>query len=332
MHPEDAPIKACSNESLPDDGKIMEIANIRGEIRRHEPLSRHTSFGIGGPADILAYPVDRDDLMALLSGIKKQGVNYIVIGSGTNLLVRDGGFRGVVICLKRLDAIRIEREYHSVGGTFSVVYIEAGALLSRLLSFTMEQGLTGLEFATGIPGTVGGAICMNAGTAAGEIGDIVDSVTMISPNGALITRGREEIGFGYRASNIPEGHIICDARIVLRHGDRERIKARVMEIQETRKQRQPRGYPSAGSVFKNPQEEAAGKLIEAAKLKGKKVGDAQVSDKHANFIVNLGKARAKDVMALMEIVKQTVLDVHGVRLEPEIKIIGEDERANSRDT
>jgi UDP-N-acetylmuramate dehydrogenase len=302
----------------------MEIANFKGEIKRHEPLSKHTSFGIGGPADILAYPSDRNDLIALLSGIKKQGVSYIVIGGGTNLLVRDGGFRGVVICLQRLGTIRIEREYRSVGGTFSVVYAEAGSLLPKLLSFAMEQGLTGLEFAAGIPGTVGGAICMNAGTAAGEIGDVVDSITLISPDGTLVTRGREEIGFGYRTSNIPAGHVVLDAKIILRHGDRERIKARVMEIQDTRKQRQPWGFPSAGSVFKNPQEEAAGKLIEAAKLKGKKVGDAQVSDKHANFIVNLGKAKAKDVVALMEIVKQTVLDVHGVRLEPEIKIIGED--------
>jgi UDP-N-acetylmuramate dehydrogenase len=302
----------------------MEIANIKGEIRRHEPLSRHTSFGIGGPADILAYPADRNDLLALLSGIKKQGVNYIVIGGGTNLLVRDGGFRGVVICLQRLDTIRIEREYRSVGGTFSEVYAQAGALLPKLLSFATEQALTGLEFAAGIPGTVGGAICMNAGTAAGEIGDVVDSVTLISPDGTLVTLGREEIGFGYRTSNIPAGHVVYDAKIVLRHGDRERIKARVMEILDTRKQRQPWGFPSAGSVFKNPQEEAAGKLIEAAKLKGRKVGDAQVSDKHANFIVNLGKAKAKDVVALMEIVRETVLDVHGVRLEPEIKIIGED--------
>jgi len=304
--------------------KIMEIANIKGEVRQNEPLSRHTSFGIGGPADFLAYPADRDDLMALLSSIIKQGANYIVIGGGTNLLVRDGGFRGVVICLQRLNTIRIEREYRSVGGSFSVVYIEAGALLAKLLSFAAEQGLTGLEFAAGIPGTVGGAICMNAGTAAGEIGDVVDSVTLISPNGIFVTRGREEIGFGYRTSNIPAGHVVYDTKIILRRGDRERIKARVMEMQETRKQRQPWGFPSAGSVFKNPQEQAAGKLIEEANLKGKKVGDAQISDKHANFIVNLGNAKAKDVVALMEIVKQTVLDVHGVRLEPEIKIIGED--------
>jgi UDP-N-acetylmuramate dehydrogenase len=219
--------------------------------------------------------------------------------------------------------IRIEREYRSVG-EHSRGLCRSGALLRKLLGFAMEKGLTGLEFASGIPGTVGGAICMNAGTAAGEIGDVVDSVTLISPDGMLVTRGREDMGFGYRTSNIPAGHLVLDAKIILRHDDQERIKARVKDIQDNRKQRQPWGLQSAGSVFKNPQEESAGKLIEAAKLKGRKVGDAQVSDQHANFIVNLGKARAKDVVALMEIVKQTVLDVHGVRLEPEIKIIGED--------
>ena len=302
----------------------MEIENFKGEIRRHEPLSRHTSFGIGGPADIMAYPADRDDLIALLEAIKKQKASYFVIGGGTNLLVRDGGFRGVVICLQRLSAIRIEREYRSIGGTFSVIYVEAGALLPKLLGFAMEQGLTGLEFTTGIPGTVGGAICLNAGTAAGEIGDVVDAVTLVSSDSALVCRGREELGFGYRTSNIPAGHLILDAKIILRHDDRERIKAQVKEIQDRRRQHQPLGFLNAGSIFKNPQEESAGRLIDAAKLKGKKVGDAQVSDKHANFIVNLGKATAKDVVALMEIIRKTVLDVHGVRLEPEIKIIGED--------
>jgi UDP-N-acetylmuramate dehydrogenase len=302
----------------------MEIPNFKGEIKRHEPLSRHTSFGIGGPADMLAYPSDRRDLITLLSGIKKQGARYAVIGSGTNLLVLDGGFRGVVICLQRLSTIKIEREYRSVGGTFSVVYAEAGALLSKLLGFTIERGLTGLEFASGIPGTVGGAICMNAGTTAGEMGDILDSVTLISPDGVLVNRGRDDMGFGYRTSHIPPGHLVLDVKIILRHDDKERIKARVKELQDSRKQRQPWGLQSAGSVFKNPQEESAGKLIEAAKLKGRKVGEAQVSGQHANFIVNLGKAKAKDVVALMEIVKQTVLDMHGVRLEPEIKIIGED--------
>jgi UDP-N-acetylmuramate dehydrogenase len=302
----------------------MEIEDFKGEIREREPMSRHTSYAIGGPADVFAVPVDRDDLSALLREIREKGLNYIVIGGGTNLLVRDGGFRGVVISLQRMQDVRIEREYRSIGGAFAVVAAEAGMPLQKLLSFTVEEGLTGLEFAAGIPGSVGGAVCMNAGTASGEIGDVVDSVTLLSPEGSMTTRGREEMGFGYRTSSISEGHVVLDVHIVLRRGDRDKIKAHVRELLDARKKRQPAGYPNAGSIFKNPQEESAGKLIEEAGLKGTTVGNAQVSGKHANFIVNKGHARASDVLALMELVKEKVLQVHGVRLEPEIKIIGED--------
>jgi UDP-N-acetylmuramate dehydrogenase len=302
----------------------MDIQNLKGEIRQNESLSLHTSFGIGGPADILAYPADRDDLILLLREIRKRGLKYFIMGSGTNLLVKDKGFRGAVICLKRMTAIKILREYRSIGGAFAVVSAEAGALLAKLLSFSVEEGLTGLEFSAGIPGTVGGAVCMNAGTAAGEMGDVVESVTMLLPDGVLVTRGRDEMGFGYRASSVPEGHLVLEASAVLRREDKGRIAARLKDLMDRRKQSQPVGLPSAGSVFKNPQEESAGKLIEQAGLKGKTVGGAQVSEKHANFIVNRGKATASDVLKLMEIVTQKVLEVHGVRLEPEIKIIGED--------
>jgi UDP-N-acetylmuramate dehydrogenase len=302
----------------------MATITIRGEVKQNEPLSKHTSFNIGGPADFLAYPADREDLIDLLREIKKQKLKYFILGGGTNLLVRDGGFRGVVISLQRMATIRIEREYRSVGGSFVVVSAEAGAPLSRVHAFAMEQGMTGLEFATGIPGTVGGAVCMNAGTALGETGDIVESVTMMAPGGELVTRGREEMGFSYRTSHIPEGHFVVETHLILRREDREKISERIKELQEKRKQRQPWGAPNAGSIFKNPLEESAGKLIETAKLKGRSVGDAQVSDKHANFIMNTGKATAKDVLQLMEIIRQAVLDAHGVRLEPEITIIGED--------
>ncbi len=302
----------------------MEFPNFKGEIRRNEPLSRHTSFAIGGPADIVAYPVDRDDLLALLREIKAKGMPVFILGGGTNLLVRDGGFRGVVVTLKNLRTIAVEREYRSIGGSFAVVLAEAGVSLPKLLAFTAEEGLTGLEFAAGIPGTVGGAVCMNAGTAAGEIGDVIDTVTLISMEGRLVTKGRDEMGFGYRTSSIPEGHLVLDMRVALRRGEKDKIQARIHDLMDARKKNQPWGLPNAGSMFRNPHEESAGKLIEAAKLKGRRVGDAQVSDKHANFIVNLGKAKASDVLSLMDIVKQTVLDVHGVRLEPEIKIVGED--------
>ena len=205
-----------------------------------------------------------------------------------------------------------------------MIYAEAGTSLATLLSFAVEHGLTGLEFAAGIPGTVGGAVCMNAGTSLGEMGDIIESVTLISPDGELITRSAEEMDFGYRTASVPEGHLVLEVRVVLRRDDKEKIKARIKELFNTRKQRQPWGFPNAGSVFKNPMEESAGLLIERAGLKGRAIGGAQVSEKHANVIVNTGEAKAADVLELMELVKEKVLEGSGVRLEPEIKIIGED--------
>jgi UDP-N-acetylmuramate dehydrogenase len=302
----------------------VEITNFKGEIKRNEPLSRHTSYAIGGPADFLIWPADRENLSLLLQAVKARNLRYFILGGGTNLLVRDGGFRGVMIALQRMNAIKIEREYRSIGGSFVVVYAEAGAPLATLLNFAVQHGLTGLEFAAGIPGTVGGAICMNAGTSLGEMGDVVESVALCSPDGEPNIRSAEEMEFGYRTSLIPEGHLVLAVRVVLRRDDKEKIKARLKELLNTRKQRQPWGLPNAGSVFKNPLEESAGMLIESAGLKGRMVGGAQVSEKHANVIVNTGKAKAADVLELMELVKGKVLEMSGVRLEPEIKIIGED--------
>lgn len=302
----------------------MNIPDFRGELKLNEPLSKHTSFSIGGPCDVLAAPLDRDDLVTLLKHLAGERLPYFILGGGTNLLVRDGGFRGVMISLERLNEIGIDREYRSVGGAFAVVHAGAGAGLARLLTYTVDHGLTGLEFATGIPGTVGGAIRMNAGTADGWIGDIVESVTLVSPTGETSASGKEKLGFRYRTANIPEGHCITDIKVVLRRSEKARIKNRVKELMDKRKQFQPVGLPSAGSVFKNPQDEAAGKLIEAVGLKGRTAGDAQISEKHANFIVNRGNARAEDVLALMKIVTEKVLEARGVRLEPEITIIGED--------
>ena len=302
----------------------MTFTNVRGEVRLNEPMSGHTSFRIGGPADALVTPADRQDLITLLREVRAKGLAAVVIGSGTNLLVRDGGFRGVAISLKRLDAVEVAREYRSLGGSFAVIAAGAGAQLARVLNFAVERGLTGLEFAAGIPGTVGGAVCMNAGTAQGEIGDVIESVTLLSPEGDMVTRRRDEMGFGYRTATVPPGHIVLDARIILRHEDEAKIRANVKRLLDERKERQPWGLPNAGSVFKNPLDEAAGKLIESAGMKGATSGGAQVSEKHANFIVNRGNATVADVLALMERVRRKVLEQHGVRLEPEITIIGED--------
>ena len=302
----------------------MTFTNVRGEVRLNEPMSGHTSFRIGGPADALVVPADRQDLIALLREVRAKGLASVVIGGGTNLLVRDGGFRGVAISLKRLDAVEVAREYRSLGGSFAVIAAGAGAQLARVLNFAVERGLTGLEFSAGIPGTVGGAVCMNAGTAQGAIGDVIESVTLLSPAGDLVQLQRDEMGFGYRTANVPAGHVVLEARVILRHDDEERIKAGVKRLLDERKERQPWGLPNAGSVFKNPLDEAAGKLIESAGMKGATVGGAQVSEKHANFIVNRGNATAAEVLSLMERIRQKVLEQHGLRLEPEIKIIGED--------
>lgn len=302
----------------------MKLENIKGEVRKNEPLSKHTSFCLGGPADALVYPSDRNDLIAVLQAIKTEQQKFFVLGSGTNLLVRDGGFRGVVVCLKKMNEVVVEREYRSVGGSYAVLRADAGAPLAKVLAASIEAGVTGMEFAAGIPGTVGGAVRMNAGTAIGEIGDVIESVTFLSPDGETVTRNREELKFSYRSASIPEGHIIIEARVALRRDDKEKISTRVLELLQKRKDAQPQGIPNAGSIFKNPKEKSAGFLIESAGMKGKIIGGAQISEKHANFIVGGSKARAADVLALMEMVKARVLDVHGVRLEPEIKIIGEE--------
>jgi len=303
---------------------IIADINIKGEIRRNEPLSSHTSFGIGGMADMLAYPADREDLKVLLQAVKDRNLSHFILGCGTNLLVRDGGFRGLVISLKRMNAVTIEREYRSVGGSFAVFYAEAGVPVPQLLAVAVEKGFTGLEFAAGIPGSVGGAVLMNAGTTLGEFGDIINSVTLISPDGVLVTMTSDELGFGYRNTLIPEDHCVVDVRVILRRDDKEKVGVRILELLTKRKEHQPQGYFNAGSIFKNPNEESAGRLIESAGLKGRTIGGAQVSDKHANFIINVGNAKASDVLALIDVVQKTVLEVHGVRLEPEIKIIGED--------
>lgn len=302
----------------------MNFTGVRGEVLLKEPMSRHTSYQIGGPADALVYPADREDLFAVMREVREQGLPFVVVGGGTNLLVRDGGFRGVVISLRNLAAIQVTREYRSVGGAYAVISAEAGAPLARLLNFAAERELTGLEFAAGIPGTMGGALCMNAGTILGEIGDVTDAVTLLTTDGDAVLRHRDEMGFGYRTASIPPGQVIVEAKIILRRGERDRIRRQISELIAGRKERQPGGLPNAGSVFKNPLDEAAGKLIEQAGCKGLTAGRAQVSEKHANFIVNLGGATAADVLGLMDQVRERVLEMHKVRLEPEIKIIGED--------
>lgn len=302
------------NSIFPDE-------ELRGEVRFNEPMMKYTSFRVGGPAEVMFFPKDLSDLKILLSGARKNNIPVFILGMGTNLLVRDGGIPGITVNLKNFNRIKRER-----GG---VIYVEAGVPLPRLLTFTARHGLEGLEFAAGIPGTLGGAIMMNAGTKEGEMKDVVDSVTLINRNGDVKVVKREEIPFGYRRSGI-EGMIVVNANLKLRKGEKEIIKKRIRDLLKERMNREPSGLPNAGSVFKNPESPesssgsglSAGRVIEELGLKGFRVGDAEVSQVHANFIVNRGKAKASDIISLMKVIKEKVFEERRIVLEPEIRIVG----------
>ncbi|MHA1192191.1 MAG: UDP-N-acetylmuramate dehydrogenase [Promethearchaeota archaeon] len=293
-------------------------------MKQEEPMKDYTSFKIGGIADLIAYPVDLEDLITLLIEVQKERFKYFILGNGTNVLVRDGGYRGVVICQKNMNKIKIIEESRALCGSSSVLSIEAGADLSKIINFASFHNLTGIEFAAGIPGTLGGAICMNAGTPAKTISEIVKSITLLTPFGESLYHRNDEMEFNYRTANIPKDHIIYEAKIILRKGDKMKIESEIKNLIKHLKGRQPWDLPNAGSIFKNPPNNSAGKLIESVGLKGTKIGGAQISQKHANFIVNTGGARADDVIELMELVKEKVLKTYNIKLEPEITIIGEE--------
>ncbi len=279
-------------------------------------MSEYTSYRVGGPADCLVFPVNADDLKNVLGWCRREDRPYFILGNGTNLLVRDGGIRGCVISLARLRGLEAE------GG--DAVLARAGDPLGSLVEFACRRKLAGLEFAAGIPGSVGGALFMNAGAFRGEMKGVVECVRFMDAAGKIFTRSNEECGFAYRSISMPNGEVILDARFRLKTGDGEKIRARIDEILKMRRARHPYDLPSAGSVFKNPSAEPAGRLIEAAGLKGARCGDAQVSEKHANFIVNRGRATAGDILALMKTVQERVFREKGIRLDPEIRIVGED--------
>lgn len=280
-----------------------------------EPMSRHTSFRIGGPAQLLVIP-SAEQLPLVVGWCRKQAVPYTVIGNGSNLLVGDGGIRGITIVMgARASDITVE-------GT--IVRAAAGALLTRTAHAAADAGLTGMEFAAGIPGSIGGAVVMNAGAYGGEMKDIVAAVKVLTKDGEVVTRQAAELEFGYRHSAIMENQdIVLEAVLELTPGDRAAIKDRMQELKGQRAAKQPLEWPSAGSTFKRPQGYFAGKLIMDAGLRGFRVGDAQVSEKHCGFIVNRGQATAEDVEKLIHEVQQRVRDQFGVELTPEVRRIGE---------
>ena len=292
------------------------------EVLFDEPMSRHTTFRVGGNADVyvnVSYGELKDAVMLCKNG----GVPFTVIGNGSNILVGDGGIRGAVIELgNRCCGIEIQ-QIEDDGSV--MIRAEAGAMLSSLSSFAAEQALTGLEFASGIPGTVGGAVTMNAGAYGGEIKDVITEATCMDPaTGGSFTLSRDELKLDYRHSVVMERPVIITSAVFkLEPGDRQDIKAHIEEIRQKRIDKQPLNFPSAGSTFKRPVGYFAGKLIEDAGLKGFSVGGAEVSEKHAGFVINKGGATAADIRSLIREVSDRVYDNSGVRLEPEVRFLGE---------
>lgn len=285
-------------------------------ILRDEPMSRHTSFRTGGNADLFCIPSDREELCALIAFLKDTDTDYTVIGNGSNLLVSDRGYPGVIIqMMSGFSGISREGEKLSAG---------AGELLSRIAEYAREEGLKGLEFASGIPGTLGGAVVMNAGAYGGEMKDIVTEVEAADSNGNLVVLNRDSLGFGYRRSSIrPGGYTVLGAVLRLSSGNREEIGEKMEELKRQRNEKQPLNLPSAGSTFKRPEGHFAGKLIMEAGLRGFSEGGAQVSEKHCGFIVNKGNATSDDIYRLICLVKKRVFENSGVELEPEVCLLGE---------
>lgn len=300
--------------------ELIAMINFAGESRLSEPMSKHTSLGIGGPAEVMAFPEDAGQLAELMKAAHEAGMPVFIFGNGTNLLARDGGIEGLVINLSKLNWIIKE---HVEGENLSV-RSGAGTPLPKLASYCAEEGLSGLEFASGIPGTVGGAVYMNAGAYGYEIKDVLYKIQLINENGEITPMTPGEADRKYRHGGIPQNSAVTEAWFKLTLGDPEEIKARAAQYISKRKASQPLSAKSAGSTFKNPPGKKAWQLIEGAGLKGLRVGGAAVSEKHANFLTNTGNATAKDFIALMELVKTKVKDKTGIELEPEVKIVGKE--------
>lgn len=283
----------------------------------NEPMSRHTSFKIGGPADVMALPANEEELQKLLSKADAMKVPVTLIGNGSNLLVRDKGIRGLVIKLgNMLCKIEADGERLSFGSGVSL------AMASRKAA---DLGLTGMEFAVGIPGSIGGAVYMNAGAYDGEMSNVVESVRIIELNGEAHLLNADGLGFAYRKTNLQgSGRIVTEVNLKLAAGCKDDINAKMADFSHRRISKQPLELPSAGSMFKRPVGYFAGTLIEQTGLKGYTVGGAQVSQKHAGFVVNVGGATAADVLQLIKDVQDKVFAAHGVHLEPEVLVLGEE--------
>lgn len=286
------------------------------QILKDEPMDKHTTFRAGGKADYLVMPSNEEQVRNLVLLLKKKNVPYYVMGNGSNLLVRDQGFKGVIIQIARkMNQIRVEGE---------TIYAQAGALLSKIAAQALGEGLTGFEFASGIPGTLGGAVMMNAGAYGGEMKQVIVNACVLTSAGEIAVIPADLMELGYRTSVFAKNQdIILSAQLKLEYGNEAVIREYMDELKEQRVSKQPLEYPSAGSTFKRPEGYFAGKLIQDAGLRGFQVGGAQVSEKHCGFVINKDHATATDILSLMEQVSDKVEAKFGVRLEPEVKIIGE---------
>ena len=281
-----------------------------------EPMSKHTTFRVGGPADYFVMPQSMEEVQKIVAFCKESNMPYYIIGNGSNLLVSDSGYRGVIIQIyKNMSEITVEGNQ---------VKAQAGALLSKIGNIALEASLSGFEFAAGIPGTVGGAVVMNAGAYGGEMKDALVSATVLTQDGEILTLYNEELELGYRTSIIAKkNYVVLEAVYELQPAEKEDIRGKMDELKVQRVTKQPLEYPSAGSTFKRPEGHFAGKLIQDAGLRGFQVGGAQVSEKHCGFVINKENATAADVIELMKQVSDKVMQEFGVCLEPEVKMLGE---------
>ena len=285
-------------------------------VKQNEPMSAHTTFRVGGPADICFFPASETELICAMKAAEESGVPCMVMGNGSNMIVRDGGIRGLVIILGS--------DFGAVNVDGNRIECQAGASLAKVANAALENSLTGLEFASGIPGTLGGGVAMNAGAYGGELSDVLVSARILK-DGEICEYSLAEMEMSYRTTRpLREGSIVLSAVFELKAGEREAISETMRDLNGRRRDKQPLNFPSAGSTFKRPEGYFAGALIEQSGLKGKTIGGAQVSEKHAGFLINAGNATASDVISLIKYVQDRVMENFSVRLETEVRIVGED--------
>ena len=303
-------------------GEVLDLKNLfsniysKDEVKINALMKEHINFEVGGPADILLIPSKVEQIIESIKICKENNIPYFVMGNGSNLLVKDGGIRGVVIKLTGLTNLEVKDEE---------IKADCGVMLKELSDKALENSLTGLEFACGIPGSVGGAVFMNAGAYNGEIKNVIKEAEVITSSGEIITLSKDELELGYRTSKVmKDNSIVINATFKLEKGNKEEIKETIDDLTKKREEKQPLEYPSAGSTFKRPEGYFAGKLIQDSGLKGYSIGGAAVSSKHSGFVINKGNATAKDILDLIAYIQEKVKKQFGVELHTEVRIIGED--------